>query len=279
LVELLVVVTIISMLAALLLPAVMSARGRARIAQCVNNQKELGLAILHFESAKGRLPGYRNTVVDKTVVGTPVSTAVSWVPVLLPYLGRSDLWEDTTQGWRSFASGAAVAPPKISGLICPDDSSTTANTQVTYVVNSASNRPVDPPGTIAGLFRDCYYGPSTTPSNQPAAGSIVRLTDVHTPSRTILLSENEVVRNWSLSATDGNVAASALTPAAFGFTGWDYATGSTTPIITITNGLGQNTTVTPPSSIHAGIVNVTFCDGHVESLSDDAQCGTYSVVP
>ena len=62
LVELLVVVTIIGILIALLMPAVLAARERARIAQCTSNQREVGLAIMQYEVAKQKYPGYANTI-------------------------------------------------------------------------------------------------------------------------------------------------------------------------------------------------------------------------
>ncbi len=78
LVELLVVITIIAILVALLLPAIGAAREAARRTSCMNNLRQIGLAVQNFQSAQRHLPPPK--------AGTQFEDRGSTLVLLLPYL-------------------------------------------------------------------------------------------------------------------------------------------------------------------------------------------------
>ena len=77
LVELLVVIAIIGILVALLLPAIQAAREAARRIQCTNHMKQIGLAILNYETAQKELPLAYTPNFYPTAGGTCPSTTVT----------------------------------------------------------------------------------------------------------------------------------------------------------------------------------------------------------
>jgi prepilin-type N-terminal cleavage/methylation domain-containing protein len=107
LVEMLVVVAIIGVLVALLLPAVQAARESARRSQCQNNLKNLSLAAINFESARGYFAPAAQDRDGEPPVGVKPSLAThNGITLLLPYFeqgGRFQLidfdwdWDDTSR--------------------------------------------------------------------------------------------------------------------------------------------------------------------------------------
>src|SRR5882757_5338448 len=83
LVELLVVIAIIGVLVALLLPAVQSARESARRTQCINNMKQVTLAVHNYaDTFRGTFP-----------VGEYSCCWGTWLVALLPYVEQNSLYE------------------------------------------------------------------------------------------------------------------------------------------------------------------------------------------
>lgn len=92
LIELLVVLVIISVLIALLLPAVQQAREAVRRHQCMNNLRQLGLALHGYhETHRVFPPGTSNPTgpIDNTSTGYKHS----WVIRILPYLDEDALYK------------------------------------------------------------------------------------------------------------------------------------------------------------------------------------------
>jgi len=116
LIELLVVVVVISILVGMLVPAVNAAREAARQTKCLNNQKEIAVAIQHYTAAKDHYPGHTNP------------NGHSWMTVILEQLGRMDLWKQYRTG--------GGAPVKLQQAVCPDDEPSSHADPLSYVVNA-----------------------------------------------------------------------------------------------------------------------------------------------
>lgn len=171
LVELLVVITIISILMGLLIPAVNAARESARNVECGVKVKNLALAAIQHENNKKYLPGY----VDKYGVfpggldrsdllnymgSVPAHVKVGGFGVaLLPWLDAQPTYEhwtddsypvihdgeptaDYTNTISVGASGAgsnfhSLATPNLANFICPSNPNTDATAgRNSYIVNS-----------------------------------------------------------------------------------------------------------------------------------------------
>jgi prepilin-type N-terminal cleavage/methylation domain-containing protein len=85
LVELLVVIAIIGILVALLLPAIQAAREAARRSQCMNNLKQIGVALQNYHSSNNTFP-----------MGIALGEGAFWSGFLLPYMEEAALADIVT---------------------------------------------------------------------------------------------------------------------------------------------------------------------------------------
>ena len=113
LVELLVVISIITLLAALLLPAIQAAREAGRRAQCVSNQRQIAIALHDYDFTKGSLPALRmplkpkqyvwpaagaNPPVDCSALSSEERTELTWVSFILPFIEQNPAWGKISSG-------------------------------------------------------------------------------------------------------------------------------------------------------------------------------------
>lgn len=121
LVEILVVITIIAILAALLLPAVQSARESARKSQCLNNMKQLGVAMQNYVMSFERLPP--GTIRNMRDVDSHLTSNTSWIAHLLGFLELETLYKRINWEMEPGCDGsnADIAEIELSIVRCPSD--------------------------------------------------------------------------------------------------------------------------------------------------------------
>ncbi len=122
LVELLVVIAIVAILVALLLPAVNSTRAAARRLQCVNNQKQIVLALLNFESAHGALPVAGQTVRHPHSEFLQLTgPQFGWMVLVLPYLEEQNLFDQFDFDRKVFDQEGEPQLSEVAANYCPSD--------------------------------------------------------------------------------------------------------------------------------------------------------------
>ena len=135
LLELVVVIFIIVILVALLLPSIRTAREPARRMQCLNNIRNVSVAIHNFASSNhSRLPNQAYYPSNLTTNNGELETfeGRSWVVELLPYLDgnsyydrwqKDQPWNSTFKAGEDDVSNSSIASTYVSCLACPNDES------------------------------------------------------------------------------------------------------------------------------------------------------------
>ena len=160
LIELLVVIAIIGVLIGLLLPAVQAAREAARRSQCINNLKQIGLALHNYHDSVGSIPmGY--------------SDGQGWgqwscLVMLLPQMEQKPLFDAlnfANTGAAGYIAGVNITAinTSVNAFQCPSDTDRLTNVQghVNYAGNwgTKPNRYSTTPNGVFQMSVD-FFNPS-----------------------------------------------------------------------------------------------------------------------
>ncbi|MEI8212850.1 MAG: DUF1559 domain-containing protein [Planctomycetota bacterium] len=296
LVEIMLVVSIMSVLLGLSFPALQAAREAARRVQCQANLRQLAIGSLNFEGASRHLPG-------PTMNAHPSSGLYQYDAGLfinmLPYLEHTALYDSIHKGapCNSFANRSLISRSP-SFLKCPSS----LPSEILEDMSGAFSGPA-----VNGLHgQSCDYSGNDGAfvNNQPyfgtirlRVGSLVkerRLADVTDGTSNTLMfweSVGDAIRNPSQVKTSINQGApesfvyllnnqpsSALVSTTLASTksylfAWSgFRVGTIIPMagraLNVSNQYGE------PLSEHVGLVNVALTDGSVRSISADTDTTT-----
>ncbi len=167
LIELLVVIAIIAVLIALLLPAVQAAREAARRISCVNNLKQVGIALHGYHDANNTFPAGGWIAV----FGQPATNNMNmgWSASVLPYLEQNAVYGGLNFSYPyNVAVNSTAAYTVLQVYLCPSEPRTT-------YWNTYPGPPPDPFPSADADYGG-MYGPRALGSgftNNPPAGAMI----------------------------------------------------------------------------------------------------------
>jgi prepilin-type N-terminal cleavage/methylation domain-containing protein/prepilin-type processing-associated H-X9-DG protein len=283
LIELLVVIAIIAVLIALLLPAVQAAREAARRSQCVNNLKQLGLAVMNYEGISNRLP--IGSIGHDPVTGNYPTTGYSYrqpfIVAILPFVEQGMLFNSYNMKLQfEDITNLTTRGTVVNTFNCPSDvpqvfskSTTDYDVKCSYGINWGQNTFFTP--TLKGPYW-LLYGAAIADITDGTTNTLhmMEIRQTPSPNTTVLDRRGRV---WNDDSGCYEVT-TLLTPnsSAPDYTACVNNPVPNTPCI---NG-GTSGTVTlgyyiASRSLHPGGVNVSTCDGSVRFIKNSINLKTW----
>ncbi len=303
-----VVIAIIGILIALLLPAVQAAREAARRSQCTNNLKQMGLACQNFADIKKKFPDAARQMEFK--VGTDphnypdMRDRWSYVVVLLPFMEQGPLYEEfmanhlgKTAPWDT----NALTTTKIATILCPSDGQGRTNAaeraRTSYHCNrgdywlgwdwyecrgvmGTGDRQIHDFASIKDgtsntmLISECVIGIDGGTQEVPVGFGIGTFANPTAP----IECKNLVGANNRFTNVQGGDWQSGFRwgDAHSIYTQWHPMLPPNSPSC---GNSGEDWAMMTASSYHPGGVNVVFCDGSVQFISETVDAGNPNLQP
>lgn len=291
LIEVLVVVSIIGVVVALIIPAVLAAREAARRIQCMNNLKQIGLALENYHSSNGSYP----------CLGNGLGYSVH--AVILPFLEQRPLFDSFNLSvppfdvdWRKEPNATALSTV-VSGFLCPSDGFTgeaawtnypecTGYGYQRYGFNGAfGDKAVTPSGITDGLSQTVsmaewvlgtwdVHATTTGPTQVVKQGNVEkdRLT-LHTPLPLIAPVQLELFIAACRGLTEDVSDVARVRRGQFwangDFPNTAYNNTLNPGAHTCLNGEYVREGIWSAGSRHRGVVNTLYADAHVEATKND----------
>ena len=284
LVELLVVIAIIGVLVGLLLTAVQSARESARRSSCVNNLKQVGLAVSSYETARKVLPKGRDTRSEGGVPeGSPprLREGYSWAFRLLPFMEQTAIFDAYVPTEPVYSgSNARAMRSTVGGFYCPSRRAPASDR------NFDNNNDAPPAGGIgvaaggdyaanAGAYYtfsspDDYPGDElASPMNETKySGPIHTFSRIRSAQVSDGLSKTFAIGERHIPPIDPSWPAEKI-HFNQGDTAFFAADTPSTQFRDTLRGLASapdDKNSRKFGSLHPGLVNFVFLDGHVEAI-------------
>jgi prepilin-type N-terminal cleavage/methylation domain-containing protein/prepilin-type processing-associated H-X9-DG protein len=299
LIELLVVIAIIAVLIALLLPAVQAAREAARRAQCVNNLKQIGIAIHNYEGIYGTLPSART---NSPQYWSSLAQILSQIEGGVLY-NQCNFFHAATPSSRNSndMTNSTVVQFVIAAYVCPSDSNTgrvdPAYGPTNYVA-CAGNGPMAATFTRAdgstGTPNGVMFDTSGIPfaaitdglSNTSMYTETLKGYDVNSTGTTPV-DNRQYLGGSTVSGPYTQALCASLTIwngvrgetwARGSFTGGSTTNHYWTPNLQTADCMGDTDGLMSARSLHPGGVNVLLCDGHVQFFKDSVSQSTWWAV-